>query len=206
MRAAVYGTSSDLSTLSTCPMTSSEEQRGEQRSKSQAATHGHAPPAHENPFDCGAAEARLGPSMHPLGAASARCSVGSPCRGGAHRTSALRSPHTPAPGTSSGGTLRPSQPSLVFTVSSSRFSPSPQPQPPPATMAPVTESLMPHPNSAEGGETDRHRKLQLHPRKVSSDFARRNDCPLQPKEDQSSELFFETLLVYSSPNPRIQAA
>lgn len=43
MRAAVYGTSSDLSTLSTCPMTSSEEQRGGgQRSKSQAAARGHA--------------------------------------------------------------------------------------------------------------------------------------------------------------------
>lgn len=92
---------------------------------------------------------------------------------------------------------------LLFPAAASHHPPSPSL--PPATVAPVTESLMPHPNSVEGGKTDRHRKLQLYTRKVSSDLARRNDCPLQPKEDQSLELFFETLLVYSSPNPRIQA-
>lgn len=68
MRAAVYGTSSDLSTLSTCPMTSSEEQRGGGREASHrrplAATLAT---ARENPPDCHTAGARLGPSMHPLG-------------------------------------------------------------------------------------------------------------------------------------------
>lgn len=43
VRAAVYGTSSDLSVLSTCPMTSSEGQWGEQRTRSQAAAYSHAP-------------------------------------------------------------------------------------------------------------------------------------------------------------------